>query len=621
VKDPQVSSVLDMRRKTTLFVLAFMVSAMAFSVVPATTKAIELHPFIYASTASPAGIDPLGVYDTSSGLILTNVVETLFKFDYSDPSMPSIPLLAVDMGTWNTNKTEWTIDLHDNVTWHDGTPFTASDVVWNFERLNYMTEMGICEHSVLWFNDAWVNETAKEKQLILKEIVAIDSDTVKFVLNKRWLDFEALLPFWGAGLIKPTTGFEHEIINLEDIDLLIGTGPFMLDSVTINEKSVLTRYEKYWRPYADFQQVIIQVFDSGASSAQALYNKEVHLIRSIPIDDLEIVDSIQTITYKKVKSSCCFGFHLGMNVAWHARKAMQFAFNYSYLIKTLFEDTVFEIHTPVPDGMFGHNPNIPGLPYYNVTKAREFLFMADSPYLSALATAGLTMESPDLDWITCAEETPIDTFNFTCYSGSAGYQNILNNFAWYVGMTVTLNNRGDWSTFLDYCDENENLGITMLGWCPDYFAAVNQIEPLFATGASSNWNRLANETVDAAISALHSIPQGPALQTAIDEVVSMIIVENAAAMYYEQSAEYVAYSNWFIDDDSTDDLWNAQLDKYFYNMKWNRLNIDPSWWAKIGDTTAADDDDTTPRVPGYAPGILMAVAVGASVYLMLRKRK
>jgi ABC-type transport system substrate-binding protein len=609
-----------MRRKTTLFVLAFMVSAMAFSVVPATTTAVEVHPFIYASTASPAGIDPLGVYDTSSGLILTNVVECLFKFDYSDPSMPSIPLLAKDMGTWNTAKTEWTIDLNHGIKWHDGSAFTASDVVWNFERLNYMAEMGMCDHYVLWFNDEWVNETAGEHQLILSDIEAIDTDTVKFTLNKPWLDFEALLPFWGAGLIKPTTGFDDTLMDFEDIDLLIGTGPFMLDSVTINEKSVLTRNEDYWRGMADFQQVIIQVFDSGDSSAQALYNKEVHLIRSIPIDDLATVDAIQTVTYQKVKSSCCFGFHLGWNsMPWHARRAIQFAFNYSYVLDTLFEGTSFEIHTPVPDGMFGHNPAVPGLPYYDLDKAREFLFMADSPYLAALTAATLDEDSTDQEWQTVAATNPLATFNFTCYSSAAGYANILDNFAKYIGMRVTLNNRGDWSTFLDYCDENANIGIAMLGWCPDYFAAVNQIEPLFATGASSNWNRMANTTVDAAISALHTIPQGPALQAAIDDVVSMVIVENAAALYFEQSAEFVAYSNWFIDDDSTGDLWNAQLDKYFYNLKWNRLNIDPSWWAPL--TKITTETTTENGIPGYATGIMMAVAVGASVYLMLRKRK
>jgi ABC-type transport system substrate-binding protein len=390
----------------------------------------------------------------------------------------------------------------------------------------------------------------------------------------------------------------------------------MLESITINEKSVLTRNDNYWRGAPEFQQVIVQVFDSADSSEQALFNKEVHLIRSLTIDSISTVDSIADITYQKVKSSCCFGFHLGWNsMPWHARRAIQFAFNYSYLIHTIFEDTSFETHTPVPDGMFGYNPDIPGLPYYNITKAREFLFRADSPYLTKLTAKGLTMASPDSAWLTVHDEDPIDVFNFTCYSSAAGYQSFLDNFAAYIGIEVTLNNRGDWSTFLAYCDDNPQLGITMLGWCPDYFAAVNQIEPLFATGASSNWNRMANATVDAAISALHTIPQGPALQAAIDEVVSMVIVENAAAMYYEQSAEYIAYSNYFIDDDSTGDLWNAQLDKYFYNLKWNHLNVPPEWYGGVSTNTE------TTGIPGYATGIFMSVAVAASVFLMLRKRK
>jgi ABC-type transport system substrate-binding protein len=615
-----------MRRKTTLFVLAFMVSAMAFSVVPAVSaQEVELHPFIYAAGSSPVGIDPLGVYDTSSGLILTNVLEGLFKFDYSDPSMPSVPLLAADMGEWNTDQTEWTVDLVDDVLWHDGTPFTADDVVWNFDRLNYMAETGMCDHDTLWFNDDWVNQSANEHELILDEIIAVDSNTVKFVLNKAWLDFEALLPFWGCSMIKPTNQFATELLTFEDIGFMIGTGPYMLESVTINEKSVLLRNENYWRDVGDFQQIVIQVFDAS-SAENALFNEEVYLIRSLTTESIPIVEQKPKISYEKVKSACCYGYHLGMNMPWHARKAMQFAFNYTYMTETMNEGYSFEIHTPVPDGMYGHNAGLAGLPVYDLDIARGYLLQADSPYLADLTTAGIDAESDNADWIDLASTTPIDTFNFTCYSNVAGFQPILDDFFSYIGIKIKLNNRGDWSTFLHYCDDTPNLDIVMLGWCPDYFAAVNQIEPLFATGASSNWNRLANSTVDAAISALHTIPQGPALLAKIDEVVSMVIVENAAAMYYEQSAEYIAYSNWYLDEDSTDDLWNAQLDKYFYNLEWNNLNVPESWSALTGATVTWSTEETettttTAGIPGYAPGILMAVAAAGFAFLLLRKRK
>lgn len=591
-----------------------MVSATIFSVVPAIATEEEVHPFIYATGSSPEGIDPLGVYDTSSGLIITNVLETLFAFDYSDPSMPSVPLLAASEGTFNTDKTEWTIPLRQDVTWQDGTPFTAEDVLWNFDRLNTLSLNGTCEHYSLWFND--------EGDLILNRTEKIDDYTIKFVLNKAWLDFQALLPFWGCALIKPVDGFEEKIIEMDNIDLLIGTGPFELESVVIGEKSVLTQYADYWGGPADFQQVILQVFDSATTWDQALFNQEVHMVRSITTEDIPTADADPNVNYQNVKSACCYFFHLGVNsIPWHARKAIQYSFNYTYLIHTLLEDAYYEIHTPVPDGMFGHNPNIPGLPYFDLAKARSFLLADDSPYKAKLDDAGITASSSDDDWIALAETDPIDTFNFTRYWGSL-FLTLLQDFNKYVGIEIKDNNQGDWPTFLNYCNNNPNLGIVMGGWCPDYFAAVNQIEPLFGGGASSNWNRLDNATINANLGALHTIPQGPELQTAIDEVVQQIIVEQAAGMYFMQSAENIAWSSFALDESTLGDIFNAQLDKYFYNILWNSKNIPESWW---GNPEAHKEPGATEtggfQIPGYSVGIFMALSIGAAAFLLLRKRK
>jgi ABC-type transport system substrate-binding protein len=605
-------------RKKTLFILAFMISAMAVSVIPAVkSDEARIYPFVYATSSSPEGIDPLGVYDTSSGLLIQNCLEQLYMFDYADPAMPTIPLLAVDMGTWNTGKTEWTIDLQSDVTWQDGTPFTASDAKWNFDRLNYMTQEGLCDHYSLWFNDEYnyySNGTVKEHQLILNNTEVVDSDTIKFTLNKPWLDFEALLPFWGAALIKPQTGFDTEIIEIDDIDMLIGTGPFKMDLIVQAEKSVLVRYDDYWQGAAEFQQIILQVFSSSTAADQALFNQEVHMIRSLTHDNLAVADADPNVNYQNVPSACQYFFHLGVNaIPWHARKALQHCFNYTYLVQDVYIGYL-ETHTPVPDGMFGRNDDIPGLPYYDLAKARSFLLRDDSPYKAALDAAGIDASSPDSAWTDLAASNPLDTFNMTRYWGST-FLILITDFASYVGFEITDNNVGDWPTFLNYVDQNPNLGIVMGGWCPDYFAAVNQIEPMFGGGASSNWNRLDNATINANLAALHTIPQGPELADAIDEVVQQIIVEQAAAMYLMQSAEDVAWSSYYLNEDTIGAVFNAQLDKYFYEFEWNHDNVPQ--WAWDPDYT----EPTEPFIPGYSVEIMMAVALGAAAILILRKRK
>jgi ABC-type transport system substrate-binding protein len=328
-----------------------------------------------------------------------------------------------------------------------------------------------------------------------------------FTLNKPWLDFEALLPFWGAALIKPDTEFAEEIIEIDDLDHLIGTGPFSINSIVQAEKSVLVSYDDYWRGHPEFQQVILQVFSSSSAADQALFNQEVHMIRSLTHENLAVADEDPDVGYQNVPSACQYFFHLGVNsIPWHARKALQYCFNYTYLVNDVYIGYL-ETHTPVPDGMFGRNDDIPGLPYYDLDVARAFLLRDDSPYKTQLDDAEIDLDSPDSDWLDLAENHPLDVFNMTRYWGST-FLILITNFAAYVGFEITDNNVGDWPTFLNYVDQNENLGIVMGGWCPDYFAAVNQIEPMFGGDASSNWNRLNNVTINANLAALHTIPQG-----------------------------------------------------------------------------------------------------------------
>ena len=132
-------NMIKMKKTTILAFLSLMVTGMVFSIVPSVAIFDRVVPFVYGSISAPSSFDPLGCYDSSSGDIILNTFEGLYSFDYSVSGMPVKPVLAEDFGVWNTDGTEWTISLRDDVTWHDGSAFTAEDVVWNFERLETLS--------------------------------------------------------------------------------------------------------------------------------------------------------------------------------------------------------------------------------------------------------------------------------------------------------------------------------------------------------------------------------------------------------------------------------------------------------------------------------------------------
>ncbi len=67
-----------------------------------------------------------------------SLYDALINWDLSQGDKPSDikPGLATEWHVDPANHKRWLFTLRQGVKWHDGCPFTADDVVWNFQRLN-----------------------------------------------------------------------------------------------------------------------------------------------------------------------------------------------------------------------------------------------------------------------------------------------------------------------------------------------------------------------------------------------------------------------------------------------------------------------------------------------------
>src|ERR1700680_3792038 len=59
----------------------------------------------------------------------------LFDLSHSDAAAQLRPGLATSWAVDPENPKRWIFKLREGVKWHDGCPFTARDVVWNFKRI------------------------------------------------------------------------------------------------------------------------------------------------------------------------------------------------------------------------------------------------------------------------------------------------------------------------------------------------------------------------------------------------------------------------------------------------------------------------------------------------------
>src|SRR5215468_3333444 len=81
------------------------------------------------------GFDPLkvGVYDTAANIAASLILETLVKLDENAKPKPSLAL------SWSSSEDAkvWTFKLRPDVKFHDGTPFNAQALKFNFDRQKY----------------------------------------------------------------------------------------------------------------------------------------------------------------------------------------------------------------------------------------------------------------------------------------------------------------------------------------------------------------------------------------------------------------------------------------------------------------------------------------------------
>ena len=83
-------------------------------------------------------MDPNLAYDTASGGLIMNVMETLIWFDHTDATS-FVPVLAtevpsVENGGISADGLTYTFHIREGVTFHNGNDLTASDVAYSFQR-------------------------------------------------------------------------------------------------------------------------------------------------------------------------------------------------------------------------------------------------------------------------------------------------------------------------------------------------------------------------------------------------------------------------------------------------------------------------------------------------------
>ena len=193
--------------------------------------------------------------------------EALWSVDFATGEI--IPGLAEGDPTYNADFTSLTIPLRQGVTWNDGEPFTAEDIVFTVETLQ--------KHEGFNAHTFFVDNVAS--------VTAVDENTVEFELKQANSRFHTtFLDRWGCTRIMPKHIFETEADPVTfTFNPYVGCGPYKLHS--FDPQGSWTAWEKredwdksptgmlYGEPKPKF--IIIQAFENEGAQILAQLNHEL----------------------------------------------------------------------------------------------------------------------------------------------------------------------------------------------------------------------------------------------------------------------------------------------------------------------------------------------------------
>jgi len=437
-------------------------------------------------------LDPL-LIGASELILIDQVAEGLFDNNQSSKDTPLVNNLATG-GVWSADYLNFTCTLRTGVEFHDETPFNATAVKFNFDRIYRLIDI-MPSFLTWWWDYMYLNS---EGQPIVNRTEVLDTYTVRFVLNKPYIPFKALLTARSSYILSPKSTPADDYITLNSSNL-IGTGPFKFDTC-VNYlygtywdfcwNTTIIANPNYWGGKPHFDKIIFlplwfeDILDAWDS-------EELSFAQIGDLETLEMFRNAPGITL--VNKTDLGVWSIGMNndvMNVTMREAISYAYNYTYYLEQYQEgeDVVERARSPLSKEMLYSNWEDFDVPFYNITRARQALKDANwNDTASLIADDDI---SPGNPWeMKALSNYPLAKYNITYSYDSWSLGNLTLEFAknlQQIGVKGILDGvpRIEWWNRMIAGE----LDFVISGWYPTINDPVDMLNPQYSAKADGSSN-------------------------------------------------------------------------------------------------------------------------------------
>lgn len=229
-----------------------------------------------ANQGDSLSMDPHSLNESLQLSVTGNVYEALVG---RNKDLSLAPALAT---SWKQpSPTVWRFELRKGVQFHDGTPFTADDVLFTFARTQVdgsdMKSYTNDVKEVRKINDYTVEIETKAPFPILPDVISL-----VYIMSKKWAETnQATRPVDRRKGVENAASFRAN-----------GTGPFRLRERQPNVRTTFVRNGNYWGKIdGNVQEVVFTPIGNDATRVAALLSGEIDVMEPVPVQDIDKVNA------------------------------------------------------------------------------------------------------------------------------------------------------------------------------------------------------------------------------------------------------------------------------------------------------------------------------------------
>lgn len=526
-----------MRKLSVVIVLAMLVA-----MVPATSNA-QGNVFTFGEFGNAVQLDPAVVTDGISFRVTVQGCEALLFYDGSTTN--PIPGLAKSW-TASEDGLVWAFQLEEGVMFHDGTPFNAEAVKYNFDRWRFTDHPTHFEEVIFeYFDYMW----GFDDNSLIQNVEATGEYEVTFTLREPYgsmlntmampmfaISSPAAIEAAGAAYGTPEVGYSC-------------TGPYKFVEWVSDDHITLERNENYWGEIpGNVDRIIYRVIPDAAARYAALQAGEIDAFEQPNVEDLEAIEASDN-TYIEMRGPLnvmylAFSYRVKEFRDPLVRRAIAIAINRQEIVDAFYPPGALAAATMLPPTLWGYNPDIPVFEY-DPEGAKALLAEAGYPDGFSEVTI-LAVDENNMVTDEVAGTMPLTLYYQPVQRpynpDGEGIGEAMISYLADIGLNAELGSVGDWSAYLAARSAGELTGLYQLGWTGDNGDPDNFLGYFFANQPKPAEGYYYNPEVDEMLQRARTMVSQEEREP-IYQQVEVIMHEEVGRIYIAHTGVPLAFSS------------------------------------------------------------------------------